>query len=149
MSGIFPSTALAEPNIFIRSTFADSLNKKFIIRRDLPHLLKILMKKKINKKNVKVKIFLVTVPWIIEVWKKPFKSLECKLIALWIPIWHFLVSHCCQDKIIPRCWICSTYLIACADGLWESSAERSWKLSLATATDLNGRQVPHHILASC
>ena len=36
MSGIFPSTALAEPNIFIWPTFADSLNKKFKIRRDLP-----------------------------------------------------------------------------------------------------------------
>ena len=42
MSGIFPSTALAEPNIFICSTFADSLNKKFIIRRDLPHIVTII-----------------------------------------------------------------------------------------------------------
>lgn len=29
-----------------------------------------------------------------------------------------------------------TYLIACADGLWESSAQRSWKLSRAISTDL-------------
>ena len=42
MSGIFPSTALAEPNIFICATFADSLNKKFIIRRDLPHIVTII-----------------------------------------------------------------------------------------------------------
>ena len=36
MSGIFPSTALAEPNIFIWPTSADSLNKKFKIKRHLP-----------------------------------------------------------------------------------------------------------------
>ena len=36
MSGIFPSTASAEPNIFIWPTSADSLNKKFKIRRHLP-----------------------------------------------------------------------------------------------------------------